>query len=390
MRDVLFVGRWFPPLVGGVENYLFELYLRLPAERVDLLLPAESGAAAFDQAHPNLRVIRVPLPAGVSSVSKRALGPLLRVALQRLGWPGYRQVHCGHILTGVAGYLAQRIWGRPYIVFTYGAELTREGLGGLKREVLHNATAVITISRYTTEHALRLGARPGRVVVIPPGVDSARYRPDLDGTAIRARHHLGERPVLLTVGRLAPTAQYKGHDTVIKALPAIRRQVGDVAYLVAGTGPDQPRLEALAAEVGVSAQVIFVGYVSDEELPGYFAAGDVFVMPNRVDPLGRGEATEGFGMVFLEAAASGLPVIAGNNGGARDAVIHEHTGLLLDIPDAAHVAEAAICLLTNRPLARRLGAQGRARVLREFTWDRSAARLERLITLLDQRYSKRI
>ncbi len=390
MRDVLFVGRWFPPLVGGVENYLFELYRRLPVERADLLLPAESGAAAFDQAHPELRVIRVPLPAGVSSVSKRALGPLLGVALQRLVRPGYRQVHCGHILTGVAGYLAKRIWGRPYIVFTYGAELTREGLGALKRTVLRNATAVITISRYTTEQALRLGVRPGRVVVIAPGVDSARYRPDLDGTAIRARHHLGERPVLVTVGRLAPTAQYKGHDTVIKALPAIRRHVGEVAYLVVGTGPDQPRLEALATQVGVSAHVVFAGYVSDAELPSYFAAGDVFVMPNRVDPLGKGEATEGFGMVFLEAAACGLPVIAGNNGGARDAVVHEQTGLLLDVPDAAHVAEAAGCLLTDRPLARRLGAQGRERVLREFTWDRSAARLARLITLLNQRHLKRI
>ncbi len=390
MRDVLFVGRWFPPLVGGVENYLFELYRRLPVERADLLLPAESGAAAFDQAHPELRVIRVPLPAGVSSVSKRALGPLLGVALQRLVRPGYRQVHCGHILTGVAGYLAKRIWGRPYIVFTYGAELTREGLSALKRTVLRNATAVITISRYTTEQALRLGVRPGRVVVIAPGVDSARYRPDLDGTAIRARHHLGERPVLVTVGRLAPTAQYKGHDTVIKALPAIRRHVGEVAYLVVGTGPDQPRLEALATQVGVSAHVVFAGYVSDAELPSYFAAGDVFVMPNRVDPLGKGEATEGFGMVFLEAAACGLPVIAGNNGGARDAVVHEQTGLLLDVPDAAHVAEAAGCLLTDRPLARRLGAQGRERVLREFTWDRSAARLARLITLLNQRHLKRI
>jgi phosphatidylinositol alpha-1,6-mannosyltransferase len=260
----------------------------------------------------------------------------------------------------------------------------------LKRTVLRNATAVITISRYTTEQALRRGARPGHVVVIAPGVDSARYRPDLDGTAIRARHHLGERPVLVTVGRLAPTAQYKGHDTVIKALPAIRRHVGEVAYLVVGTGPDQPRLEALATQVGVSAHVVFAGYVSDAELPSYFAAGDVFVMPNRVDPLGKGEATEGFGMVFLEAAACGLPVIAGNNGGARDAVVHEQTGLLLDVPDAAHVAEAAGCLLTDRPLARRLGAQGRERVLREFTWDRSAARLARLITLLNQRHLKRI
>jgi phosphatidylinositol alpha-1,6-mannosyltransferase len=390
MRDVLFVGRWFPPLVGGVENYLFELYRRLPPGRADLLLPAEAGAAAFDQAHPELRVIRVRLPAGVSSAGKRALGPLLGAALRRLVRPGYRQVHCGHILTGVAGYLAQRIWGRPYIVFTYGAELTREGLGGLKRLVLRNATAVVTISRYTTEQALRLGVRSGRVVVIPPGVDSARYHPDLDGTAIRARHHLGERPVLVTVGRLAPTARYKGLDTVIQALPAIRRQVGDVAYLIAGTGPDQPWLEALAAEVGVSAHVIFAGYVPDADLPGYFAAGDVFVLPNRVDPPGTSAATEGFGMVFIEAAACGLPVIAGNHGGARDAVVHEQTGLLLDVPDAAHVAEAAVCLLTDRALARRLGAQGRARVLRAFSWDRSAARLEKLITLLDQRHSTRI
>ncbi|MDQ2805870.1 MAG: glycosyltransferase, partial [Chloroflexota bacterium] len=341
MAKVLFVGRWFPPRVGGMENYLFELYRRLPPGSVDLLLPDEPGARAFDRRH-SLPVQRVYLPPGLSIDRKRALAPLLVVAFGRLLRGGYTQVHCGHVLTGAVGWLAWRLWGLPYVVYAFGAEISGGSLGALKRLVLRHARIVITISRYTTAQVQAAGVAPERIRVIAPGVDLTRYHPDGEGESLRARLGLTGRPLLLTVGRLDRSSQYKGHDTVIAALPAIRREVPDVAYLIVGSGNDQPRLTALAEAAGVRDAVIFTGYVPYDALPSYFAACDLFVLPNRVEPFGSGEATEGFGMVSIEAAASARPVIAGRHGGSTDAVADGETGLLLDPPDAAGVATAVL------------------------------------------------
>ena len=387
MAKVLFVGRWFPPRVGGIEISLYEFYRRLPAGWVDLVLPDEPGAAAFD-AGQTLPILRVGLPAGVSSDQKRALGPLLTVALRRLWRGGYSQVHCGHLLTGVVGLLARRLWGLPYVVFAYGAELTGGGLGPLKALVLRQATAVVVNSQDTKAVVVGLGVPPGRAVVIHPGVDLDRYRPDLDGGSIRRRLGLGDRPLLLTVGRLDRSSQYKGHDTVIRALPAIRQHTPDVAYVIAGAGNDGPRLAQLARETGVSDAVRFVGYVPDAELPLYFAACDLFIMPNRRERSGSGQATEGFGMVFIEAAACAKPVIGGNVGGTTDAIVADRTGLLLDQPDAAHTAAAVTALLGDPARARLLGVQGYRRAVAHFTWDAGAQKLERVIRVIQQRQER--
>ncbi len=384
MANVLFVGRWFPPRVGGMENYLFELYRRLPPTTVDLLLPDEPGARIFDRRH-DLRVRRVRLPPGVSINRKSALGPLLVIACTRLLRGGYSQVHCGHVLTGVIGLPARRLWGLPYVVYAFGAEITGGGLGPLKRLVLRGATRIVSISRYTTAQVQALGVAPERIVTITPGVDLTRYHPDGDGAALRARLGLTGRPLLLTVGRLDRSSQYKGHDTVIAALPAIRRAVPDVVYLIVGSGNDQPRLAELAVAAGVRDAVIFTGYVPYEELPHYFAACDLFLLPNRVDPFGGGAATEGFGMVSIEAAACARPVIAGRHGGSTDAVLDGQTGLLLDQPDAAGVAAATLALLRDPERARQMGLAGRRRVEAEFTWEGKAQQLAQLITTLDRR-----
>ena len=383
MAKVLFVGRWFPPRVGGMENYLFEIYRRLPPAGVELLLPDAPGARAFDRRH-RLPVQRVYLPPGVPIDRPWALAPLLLVACVRLLRGGYSQVHCGQLLTGVVGLLGRRLGGLPYVVYAFGAEISGGGLGPLKRLVLRHADIVITISRYTTAQVLAAGVAPARIRVIAPGVDLDRYHPNGAGASLRARLGLTGRPLLLTVGRLDRSSQYKGHDTVIAALPAIRREIPDVAYLIVGSGNDQPRLVALAAATGVRDAVIFAGYVPYDALPSYFAACDLFVLPNRVEPFGSGEATEGFGMVSIEAAASARPVIAGRHGGSTDAVADGVTGLLLDPPDAAGVATAVLALLRDPARAQQMGAAGRRRVEAEFTWAGKAQQLADLIADLNR------
>ncbi|NLB96282.1 MAG: glycosyltransferase, partial [Armatimonadetes bacterium] len=180
------------------------------------------------------------------------------------------------------------------------------------------------------------------------------------------------RPVLVTVSRLL---ERKGHDVVLRALPRIAAAVPEVAYLVAGTGPREPVLRRLAGELGVAERVVFAGRVPDEELADYYGAADVFIHPNRELPNGD---VEGFGIVFLEANAAGKPVIGGNSGGTPDAVVDGVTGFLIDPNDVDAVADAAIRLLTDRDLARKLGEQGRERARTEFTWERAVERLRAL------------
>ena len=172
----------------------------------------------------------------------------------------------------------------------------------------------------------------------------------------------------MSVGRLQ---RRKGHDLVLRALPALLKRHSTLRYVIVGDGEERPRLESMARELGVTPQVTFVGEVPDDLLPGYFAAADIFVLPNRVE---KGDF-EGFGIVFLEAAAAGLPTVGGRSGGVPEAVLEDETGLLVDGTDPAELEGALHRLLVDRVLARSLGEAGRRRVRNEFTWAASAARL---------------
>jgi phosphatidylinositol alpha-1,6-mannosyltransferase len=207
------------------------------------------------------------------------------------------------------------------------------------------------------------------MVVLHPGVDEARFDPSVDGSGARAAHGLGDRPVVLCVSRLVPR---KGQDVLIRGLPIVRERVTGATLVIAGGGPDRPRLERLAGAVDPRA-VVFAGEVSDQELPGLYAAADAFAMPCR--SRWGGLEVEGFGIVFLEAAASGRPVVAGRSGGAAEAVEDVRTGLLVEGAEPKAVALAVSRLLTHREEARRMGAAGRARVEASFTWKGQAARL---------------
>jgi phosphatidylinositol alpha-1,6-mannosyltransferase len=222
----------------------------------------------------------------------------------------------------------------------------------------------VAVSRHTERLARSAGGDRARIVVIPNGVDLPERRP-----GGRADH-----PTMVTVARLVQ--RYKGHDVLIRALPLIRAEVPEVEWLVVGDGPLRGSLERLAAEHGVADAVRFLGRVSDAERDAALNGAHVFAMPSRL-PAG-GVGGEGFGIVYLEAAAHGLPVVAGNVAGALDAVVHGQTGLLVDPTDHAAVARAVTELLLDRGRAEALGEAGAARA-RQFAWPVVARQVEDLL-----------
>jgi len=378
MTRGLLLTNTFPPRVGGREAYLFQIFTRLTPPTVVVTPDREGDWEAFDRESP-LRVVRVQ-PEGprwfYEGGRRRRLSWF--AALTGLRWRERVDViHCGVALPdGMSGWLLKRTLGCPYIVYTYAKEITSplpmKRLYSDRQQTLQEADRVVTISQYTRGELIRLGVDPARIVMVYPGVDATCFQPDGEARQrIRARHDLSDRPVLLTVARLIPR---KGHDQVIEAMPLILSQVPEAVYLIVGSGPAEEHLRTLAQSRGVAERVIFVGAVSDEDLPAYYNAADLFLMPNREE----GGDVEGFGIVFLEANACNKPVIGGRSGGTVDAVADGETGYLVDPYSPEAIAEAAICLLTDPTLARRMGERGRERVQREFSWERAAQQVQKL------------
>lgn len=267
----------------------------------------------------------------------------------------------GHIVTGLAARALKRLWRIPTVQYLHADEV--RAAPRLADFALRGATAVVVVSRHTAEIARAAGVDAGRIHLIPPGVDLV--------TEVDLRRD--GPPTLLTVARLED--EYKGHDVVLHALTSIREGVPDVTWTVVGEGSLRRRLEALAAQYGVEAQVRFLGDLSDEERDRWYRSAHVFVMPSRLPPGGGGE---GFGIVYLEAAAHGLPVVAGNVAGARDAVVDGETGLLVDPTDHLEVAAAVTRLLLDEDLRMRLGQRGFERAA-GYAWAEIARRVEALV-----------
>jgi len=206
-------------------------------------------------------------------------------------------------------------------------------------------------------------------------VDTDRFRPDPAARAeLRGRYKLGERPTAVCLSRLVPR---KGQDALIKALPSIRRRVDGAALVIVGGGPYLDTLRKLATDRGVAEHVTFTGGVQAAELPAHHAMADVFAMPCRTR--GAGMDVEGLGIVYLEASATGVPVIAGLSGGAPETVRHNKTGLVVDGRSVDEVAEAVAELLADRDRAAAMGAAGREWVTSQWRWDTLAARLADLL-----------
>ena len=284
---------------------------------------------------------------------------------------------CGELLpTGLVGRVLSLTGGVPYVVYIHGEEVNvLKNLRGEKAvafSVLRSAHAVIATAKPAHGEALRQGVRPDRLHLLTPAVDDYFFTAQPRPERARSRYGLEGRTVLLTVGRLV---ERKGHEMVIRALPRLQRDFPKLAYLVVGTGPVEEKLQVVAREEGVSESVVFAGKVSREDLVDCYAACDLFLMPHR--ELSDGD-TEGAGIVFLEAAALGKPVIAGDSGGSGDSVIDGETGFRVDSTKPEQIVRHVSRLLGDPALARKMGEAGRSLVFRERRWEDRARELRRI------------
>ncbi len=361
---VLLLAWDYPPARGGIQIWMLELARRLPDADVLVLAPAVPGSRVFDR-QSGVRVRRVP-GAGLGPVPWVWRLTLSTVRACLAGRPDL--VVCGHVLVAPAALLARALFRVPYAMFAYAYEIRRRHWRTVVGLLLRSADAVLAISKFTRALVLERGVAPERVHILHPGVDPDRFTPD------RARTD-GSGSAILSVSRL--TELYKGHDTVIRALPLIKSRCPAARYVIAGDGRLRQYLARVARSVGVEADVVFAGEVSDDELRCLYRESSVLVQLSRESASGGG--AEGFGIVCLEAAACGRPVVAGRSGGLVDAIVDGETGILVDPLDLGATAEAIVSVLTNPALARRLGEAGRRRVVEQFTWDAVTAEARRLL-----------
>jgi phosphatidylinositol alpha-1,6-mannosyltransferase len=247
-------------------------------------------------------------------------------------------IFCGHMNAAPLAFVLSRASSRPLWLQAHGIEAW-EPRGGLAKRALDAADLVTVVSRYTRQRLLAWSdINPARVRVLPNTYDLPSPITHAPDDHLRQLGLEGRR-VILTVGRLASGERYKGHDRIIAAMPEVARRVADAAYLVVGSGDDLARLTTLAAEKGVADRVVFAGQVTDKDLSACFASAKIFAMPS---------TGEGFGIVFLEAVAAGLPVIAGNRDGSADALADGALGRLVDPDDSASLADALVDGLEGR------------------------------------------
>jgi phosphatidylinositol alpha-1,6-mannosyltransferase len=363
----LLVTNDFPPKVGGIQSYLWELWRRLPPERTTVLTTPYEGAAAWD-AQQAFRIERTRQPVLLPE-------PWLGRQADRLA----DEVGADLVLLDPAlpvGLLGPHL-RHPYGVVLHGAEVAIParvpGASQLQRRVLRGARLVVAAGPYPAAEGERSAGRTLPTVVVPPGVDPDRFRPLDEAARRRARSRLGLPPegrLVVSVSRLVPR---KGMDTLVRAAALLGSERPDLTVAIAGSGRDRARLDRLVAETG--APVRLLGRVPEEDLPALYGCADVFAMlcRNRWGGLEQ----EGFGIVFLEAAACGVPQVAGDSGGAADAVADGETGLIASRPDdERHVAELLAGLLDDDERRRRMGEAARRRAVDEFAYDLLAARLD--------------
>lgn len=364
----LLITNDFPPMLGGEARWYARLAGSVPSRSVVVLAPAYPGDTAFDRTQ-EYRIIRVRVPTTTHPAGRLLqLAGLLIASVREVRRERIDVIHIAHLYFGVIALVVEKITGRPYVLYLHGGELAPYMRFRIVRAIVRlsvkRAARVIVNSEFTREYFARLGAANLRTALLPISVPTHTFRPDVDGTRARAKFGVNGVPLILTVGRLV---ERKGHDCVIRALPELKARIGPIRYIIAGEGPERTRLQRLAGELGCADDVIFAGRVPDSELPALYAACDLFVMPSRA--LTGRDGVEGYGIVFLEAAASGRPSVGGRSGGVSEAVLDGFTGVLTDPHDPHAVADAIARLLLDRDQARRLGLAGREHAVeRERAW----------------------
>lgn len=371
--SLLLITELFLPTKGGTAVWFDEVYRRLGGKEIHIVTAAVPDAAAHDAGHPNT-VHRLGLRR-VAWLRPESLGMYVKLFLKSLAlaWRyRFAAIHAGRALPeGLVAWLVARLSGRPVAIYAHGEELTSWGRGNkfkAMRFALRHADRVVANSDFTRQVLLEMGVAAERIMLINPGVDVDRFRPGLPYRDLRDGLGLPpEARLLLSVGRLS---RRKGFDTVIRCLPELLGAGYDVNYAIVGIGEDRAYLENTAIEAGVRDRVHLLGHVPMDDLPRWYNACELFVLVNRdID----GD-TEGFGLVFLEAAACAKPALAGTAGGTGAAVLDGVSGLRVDGDDQAAVAAVIGRLLGDARLSASFAANGLSRVRSELSWDAVAMR----------------
>ncbi|ANE46568.1 group 1 glycosyl transferase [Paenibacillus swuensis] len=362
-KKVLLVTGVFPPGVGGMQQYYHHLS-RQSGHDVTVLAPKYAGDEEFDALQP-YKIIRGPFiqNEGIDFTSWFRLFRYVRHAIRR---ERADVTIYGFVLIGIIGYVLKLFMGHKYMISTHGMDMLMfrrfVGLNYVIKLILRNADGVLTNSHFTKRYVEEYGVDPARIELVYPGVEDVYEKQGKNAELIR-KHGLEGKYVMLSVSRLVLR---KGHDRVIESMPEVIRLIPNAVYLIIGDGPERGRLEQLAQQHGVADRVQFLGNVHDSKLlNAYYNTCDQFLMVCR--QLSNRDA-EGFGIVYMEAASAGIPVIAGRSGGAGEAVLDGETGLLVDPNSPADIAAAVHRLRDDTALREKLTRQGYARAKGKFRY----------------------
>lgn len=374
MARTLLVTNDFPPRPGGIQSYLQALAGQLPPDELVVYAPRWRGDShtEFD-AEQKYQVVRHPTTLMLPTPA------VLRRARKLL-----RAERCDTVWFGAAAPLAllspmlRRMGAERILASTHGHEVGWSMVPGGRqalRAIGEHTDVVTYVSKYTRARFASAFGPNAALEYLPPGVDTETFRPDPAAREeLRRRYGLGDRPTVLCLSRLVPR---KGQDALIVAMRRIRERVPGAVLVIAGGGPYQERLRVLAHACGVTDSVVFVGRVPAAELAAHHTIADVFAMPARTR--GAGLDVEGLGIVYLEASATGVPVVAGRSGGAPETVIEGKTGRVVDGRREDEIVEAICGLLADRDAAAAMGAAGRKWVEQHWRWDTLGARLRQLL-----------
>ena len=374
----LMISSDFPPVPGGQSRFLFDLWSNLPFDKIIVIAPKAKGWRTIDSTIP-FPVIRInlPLQKGLFIKSIKTL-LLLIYTIKLILFRKVDRIHCGQVLSaGFVGYICHLIFRIRYFPYVHGADFLENVIARRSRSnlikktilnlILKNASLIIANSSFTKNALIGFGISEKKIIVVNPPVDYKRFEKIGNVEELKGNYGLKGKRVLLSVGRLV---ERKGHDYVIKALPEIIKEISDIHYLIVGDGVYRSELERLSEKLNVRDFITFAGFISDEELPEYYAMCDVFIMASR-EIKERGDV-EGFGIVYLEANAMRKPVIAGKSGGVTDAVEDGVNGILVNPAEEKEIARVIIKLMKDDTVRNKLGEAGYKRMIEKFSPKRQA------------------
>lgn len=377
MRKSLFITAFFPPSLGGIQNYMWQVCKLLPKNKTVVLTMPEKNSQEFDKIQP-FKIYRKDF---YVSRFRPSWFPLVKIISGIINKEKIQLLQFSHLAPWcIVGLFFKKIKKIPYIIYLHGVDLFEPQKSQIKKKlallVLKNASKIIANSEFLKNEVIKLGIKEKNIFVVNPGINYKKFiysREKIEN--LRKKYNLFDKKIIFTLGRIIPR---KGQDMVIKALPKVIKKIPNVIYLIGGDGEYKKELEKLVSKLNLERKVIFLGSISDVEdtKACYFYLSDVFAMPTR--EIKREKDVESFGIVYLEASACGKPVIGGRSGGAAEAVIDGKTGFLVKGANVDEIARAIIKLLLDEKQAKYLGDEGKKRA-EKFDWKNQVKKLQEAI-----------